>query len=79
MNIKDRVAIRIRTLREGKKLTQEQLAWKSEVDRTFMNQVENGRRNISIETLEKILNGLDVGLRDFFADDSFQIIKAERK
>ncbi|HRG88131.1 MAG TPA: helix-turn-helix transcriptional regulator [Chitinophagales bacterium] len=73
------IAKRIRELREERNLTQEELAWKSEVNRTFMNHVENGRRNISIETLEKILNGLDISFTDFFSSEKFHGNKKKRK
>jgi transcriptional regulator with XRE-family HTH domain len=36
MEIKGRIAARIRLLREEKKLTQEQLAWKSEVNKIYI-------------------------------------------
>ena len=79
MEIKLRRAERIRALREAKELTQEQLAWKSDVDRTFMNHVESGRRNISIETLDKILNGLEISVKEFFNDTVFDNGKVKEK
>lgn len=79
MNINERIASRIRELREEKKLTQEQLAWKSEVNRTFMNHVESGRRNISVETLDKILTGLEFSFQDFFSAPLFQTSKKKKK
>ena len=78
MEIRGQIAHRIRSLREEKQLTQEQLAWKSEVDRSFMNHVENERRNISIETLSKILNGLEISFKDFFDDASFNNAKEKK-
>lgn len=51
MNIKEKVGNRIRELRLIKKLSQEALANIAEIDRTYVTSVENGRRNISIETL----------------------------
>ena len=78
MNINERIASRIRELREEKKLTQEELAWKSEVNRTSMNHIENGRRNISTETLEKILNGLETSFQDFFTTPLFQTAKKKK-
>ena len=79
MNINERIASRIRELREEKKLTQEELAWKSEVNRTSMNHIENGRRNISTETLEKILNGLETSFQDFFTTPLFQTAKKKKR
>jgi transcriptional regulator with XRE-family HTH domain len=71
MAIQEKIASRIKALRQEKKLTQEELAWKSDVDRTFMNHVENGRRNISLNSLEKILIGLEISFKDFFNHKDF--------
>ena len=48
-------------------LSQEKLANICELDRTYITSVENGRRNISIVNLEKIVNTLGVTLEKFFA------------
>jgi transcriptional regulator with XRE-family HTH domain len=71
MDIKVKIGLRIKELRTEKNLTQEGIAWKSEVDRTFMNHVENGKRNISIESLEKILIGLETNPKEFFNSELF--------
>jgi len=71
MDIKTKIGLRIKEIRTELNLTQEAVAWKSEVDRSFMNHVENGRRNISIESLEKILAGLEVTPKEFFDNDLF--------
>lgn len=72
MDIKTRIGLRIKELRTEKNLTQEAVAWKAEVDRTFMNHVENGKRNVSVDTLTKIIcNGLELSFRDFFNTDIF--------
>lgn len=57
---------RIRQFRKAKGLTQEELAEKAGVNASYMGTVERGDRNISIETLEKIMQGLDVSPTDFF-------------
>jgi transcriptional regulator with XRE-family HTH domain len=73
MDIKLKIAQRIKELREKRGLTQEALAYKSDVDRTYMNHVENGKRNISIINLEKIIvDGLEVSLLEFFNVNTFQ-------
>lgn len=72
MDIQTRIGLRIKDIRTHKNLTQEAVAFKAEIDRTFMNHVENGRRNISVTTLEKVVcNGLQTSLKDFFNDDVF--------
>jgi transcriptional regulator with XRE-family HTH domain len=72
MDIKTKIGLRIKELRTEKNLTQEAIAFKAEIDRTFMNHVENGRRNISIETLEKVIyHGLEITFKDFFNNEVF--------
>lgn len=72
MIIKTKIGVRIKELRIKSGLTQEGLAWKSDVDRTFMNHVENSKKNVSIDTLEKIIcHGLECSFKDFFNSDLF--------
>ncbi len=73
MNIQTTIGLRIKEIRTDKNLTQEAVAFKAEIDRTFMNHVENGKRNVSVETLEKILcNGLDMNFYEFFCNELFK-------
>lgn len=72
MDMKIKIGLRIKELRTDKDLTQEEVAWRAEVDRTFMNHVENGKRNVSVDTLTKIVcNGLETSFKDFFSADLF--------
>jgi len=66
MSIKVSVGLRIRELRNEIGISQEALANKAEIDRTYVTDVENGRRNISIENLEKLVNALEIQFKDFF-------------
>lgn len=72
MDIKEKIGLRIKEIRSEKSLTQEAIAFKAEVDRTYMNHIENGKRNISITSLEKIVcNGLEMDLSEFFTHELF--------
>jgi transcriptional regulator with XRE-family HTH domain len=72
MDIQVKIGQRIKEIRTEKNLTQEAVAFKAEIDRTFMNHVENGRRNVSVETLEKIISsGLETDFKEFFDADVF--------
>ena len=72
MNIQIKIGLRIKELRTAKNLTQEAVAYNAEIDRTFMNHVENGKRNISVETLEKVVcQGLEANFKEFFDNDLF--------
>jgi transcriptional regulator with XRE-family HTH domain len=72
MDIKLKVGQRIKELRKEVNLSQEALANKAEVDRTYVTDVENGRRNISVKILEKIIAALEVSFTDFFTSKDFK-------
>lgn len=67
MDIRTKIGLRIKELRKAKGLSQEQLALKAEIDRTYMASVENGKRNIAIVNIEKIIVALDTTFKDFFS------------
>ncbi len=80
MDIKTKIGLRIKELRKEKNLTQEDVAWRAEVDRTFMNHVENGKRNVSVDTLTKIIcGGLETSFKDFFGAELFDNSAKKRK
>ena len=64
--IKQAVGMRIRELRNDRGLSQEKLALASGLDRTYIASVENGKRNISIVNLEKIIVALNSTFSIFF-------------
>ena len=72
MDIKQKVGNRIRELRKNLELSQEALALKSEVDRTYVTDVENGRRNVSLEILERLIKALNVSITEFFNSKEFK-------
>ena len=47
-------------------ITQEDLAYSANVDRTYIGYIENGKQNISISILCKIANVLNLNMKDFF-------------
>ena len=71
MSIKVKVGQRIKELRNEIGISQEALANRAEIDRTYVTDVENGRRNISIENLEKLVNALEIPFKDFFNSPNF--------
>lgn len=66
--ITEKVGERIKKLRLAIGVSQEKLALKSGLDRTYVAGVEKGRRNISIKNLEKIIHGLDTDIKTFFSE-----------
>lgn len=63
--ITEKVGLRIKELRTTLGLSQEKLALKAEIDRTYLTGVEQGKRNPSIKSLEKIVNALEVNFSEF--------------
>ena len=61
---------RVRTLRKREGLSQERLALRCGLDRTYVGGVERGERNISIVNIEKIARALGLSLRDLFDDET---------
>ena len=61
------LGVRFRELRKEKTgLSQEKFAHKIEMDRTYYASVEAGKRNISIQNIKKIADGLGVSLKELF-------------
>ena len=67
--IKEDVGKRIKNLRMAKGISQEDLAYKANLDRTYITYVENAKKNVTIETLYKITQALEISLSDFFDID----------
>ena len=57
---------RIKMLRTEKGLSQEKFALSIDMDRTYYASVESGKRNISLNNIEKIANGLNITLEELF-------------
>lgn len=57
---------RIRQIRELRGMTQEELEEASGVNARYLSALENGKKNITVESLEKIANGLKTDILIFF-------------
>lgn len=57
---------KLRLLRESKGLSQEELAARAGLDRSYISLVERGRRSPTVNTLVKIADVLEIEIRDFF-------------
>ncbi|MEH7275926.1 helix-turn-helix domain-containing protein [Neobacillus vireti] len=66
----------IRFYRKQKGLTQEELAERTGLQSTYIGGIERGERNISLETFEKVSQGLEIPPISFF---DFSTIDIEKK
>ena len=69
-DVKTTFGQRVRTLRKRTGLSQEQLALKCGLDRTYIGGVERGERNISIVNIEKIARAMEMSPKDLFEDET---------
>lgn len=63
-----KIGNRIKFYRKKLGLSQEKFALTIDMDRTYFSAVENGKRNISVLNLDKIINGLGISYSEFFKE-----------
>ena len=66
------VGSRIRYFRKQLGLSQEKLALKAEIDRTYLAGIESGKRNDTILSIEKIVNALEIPMKSFWDFDPYR-------
>ncbi|MFH1198072.1 MAG: helix-turn-helix transcriptional regulator [bacterium] len=71
VKIKIKIGQRIKKLRELTNMSQKDLAYSADLDRSYIASVESGQRNISIVNIEKIAEAVNVSLKEFFNDAEF--------
>lgn len=74
----ENVGNKIRERRNFLKVTQENLANDINVSASFISDIENGRRKMSLETMIKISIALKTSL-DYFVLDNFKDVKLKNK
>lgn len=65
-DIKYKIGMSIRKCRLDKKISQEELAGLTGLHRTYISEVELGKRNVSLVNIEKISAALDIKLSSLF-------------
>lgn len=66
---KELFAANLRRLRLSAGLSQEALADRAELHRTYVSSIERGERNVSIENIFRLAQALDVDPRELLAPD----------
>lgn len=72
MNIKEKIGFRIKELREKQGQSQKDLAYVSDLDRSYIASIESGMRNVSIVNVERIAVALHVSVAEFFNCKEFK-------
>ena len=60
MNILKTFGTNVRTIRESRGLSQEALADKADLHRTYISDIERFQRNISLDNIQKLAKALEV-------------------
>ena len=68
MNILKNFGARVAAKRKNKGLSQEQLAYKAGLHRTYIGMVERGEKNITLKNIIKISNALECQPGELFGD-----------
>ena len=66
MNVNKQLGMRIRYLREQKKMTLEDLSFESNVNKNYLSDLERGNRNPTVKILERIALALEISLETLF-------------
>lgn len=65
-SLRTALELRIKDLREERGLSQRAFAPIAGIDRNYLAHIENGKRNVSIDLIEKIANGFGITVGELF-------------
>jgi transcriptional regulator with XRE-family HTH domain len=60
------VGTNIRKLRADRDLSQEELAYRAGIDRSYLSEIENGHKSVGVVVLDDIAAALEVEIIDLF-------------
>ncbi|MHB1058067.1 MAG: helix-turn-helix transcriptional regulator [Rhodanobacter sp.] len=66
MDISPYVGSAFRKLRERAGISQEELAYRAGLDRTYVSGIERGRRNPSLKSMQRVADQLGMSLDEIF-------------
>ena len=64
--LQNRIGKRIRDIRISKGVSQSQLALMTSMTKSYMSDIEAGKKNLTLRTLQKIATSLGITLEDIF-------------
>ena len=67
-DIKARFGYRLRELRQARGISQEELAFRAGLHRTYVSSAESGQRNVSLVNIEKLSEALEIEIADLFRE-----------
>ncbi len=70
LNILVRFGNTVRHLRQMQNISQEELADRCGLHRTYISDIELGKRNVSLENIERIAISLSVSIAELFEEEN---------
>ena len=67
MDIKEQFGVRVRKLRDKKGWTQAEMADRLGLDRSYISEMESGKRNVCLLNLKVIADGFQIPLAKLFS------------
>jgi transcriptional regulator with XRE-family HTH domain len=68
LDIKQRFGLAIKERRQELAISQEELAERASLHRTYVSDIERGTRNVSIENIAKLAKALNISISALFAN-----------
>ncbi len=73
MNLRSNILLRfgqkVKKARREQKISQEELAFKAGLHRTYIGMIERAEKNITLLNIEKIANALNININYFFDEN----------
>lgn len=66
MELKEKFGNKIKALREKREYSIEYLANIANIDRTYISDIEKGKRNVSLLIIEKLAKAFEVNIQELF-------------
>ncbi|BDI16153.1 hypothetical protein ANSO36C_19550 [Nostoc cf. commune SO-36] len=73
LDINQRFGKAIRRRRREMDLSQEELAERAQLHRTYISSIERGQRNPSLENIEKLAKALNISISALFAEYGIEV------
>ena len=67
-DIRERFGFAVKSRREELGLTQEDLADRAQIHRTYLSDIERGSRNLSLINIERLAKALKLSISQFFTE-----------
>jgi transcriptional regulator with XRE-family HTH domain len=66
MDLREKFGCKLKQLREEKGYSIEYLANIANIDRTYISEIEKGKRNVSLLIIEKLAKALEIRIQELF-------------